>query len=111
MAAFAMPMLIVNIQIPVHPRAIFGARRLPPTVNAAFYLQMTESTATGLEALRNGGSAPGPVKLLKTWCEHAEEDEALRGVIEDLSDVATIGVRAAAPLSPSSPTSRSRRAC
>ena len=75
-------MLIVNIQIPVHPRAIFGARRLPPTVNAAFYLQMTESTATGLEALRNGGSASGPVKLLKSWCEHAEEDEALRGCLK-----------------------------
>lgn len=26
------PLFIMNIQIPVHPKAIFGARKLPPTV-------------------------------------------------------------------------------
>ena len=51
-------------------------------------------TSQHLESLRNGGSAPGPVKLLKTWCENAEEDEALRGWYElRLDDVGTLDFR------------------
>jgi hypothetical protein len=26
------PLITINIQIPVHPKALFGARKLPPTV-------------------------------------------------------------------------------
>ena len=42
------PFIVINVRVPVHPRAIFGARRLPPTVNAIFYLRMTKDTAEQL---------------------------------------------------------------
>lgn len=71
------PFIVINVHVPVHPRAIFGARRLPPTVNAIFYLRMTKDTAEQLSKLRRGvepaSEVPGPIRLLQRWCRDAPD--------------------------------------
>jgi hypothetical protein len=56
-------LLVMNVQVPVQPRAMFGARKLPPTVNAVFYMRLTPETAAAvarLEAAQNGSGGGLP---------------------------------------------------
>ena len=54
-------LLVINVQIPMQPRAMFGARNLPPTVNAVFYMQLTPLAAHALNKLYppTGGGGEG----------------------------------------------------
>lgn len=77
------PWIVINIQIPVRPKAIFGARTLPPTVNALFYLRLKDETARNVEALESGlPDVPGAIKLLHRWCRDAAHNDSLRGCLK-----------------------------
>ena len=52
-------LLVMNIQVPVQPRAMFGARKLPPTVNAVFYMRLTPETAAAVAKLEAGTTGSG----------------------------------------------------
>jgi len=78
------PLLVINMQIPVHPKAIFGARKPPPTVNAVWYLRVSERTASQLNRLESGHEqeVDGAIRLLHRWCRDAATDDALRGCLK-----------------------------
>jgi hypothetical protein len=94
-------LFIMNVQIPIQPRAMFGARKLPPTVNAVFYMRLNpevQDWCALLDAADQGGDAaarfaadhpalsaedvPGPVRLLHRWCRDAVNDDVLRGALK-----------------------------
>jgi hypothetical protein len=76
-------LFIINIQIPIQPRAMFGAAKLLPTVNAVFYLRLTQDTAENLLKIEEDPEAVrGPVKLLHRWCRDAQTDDVLRGALK-----------------------------
>jgi hypothetical protein len=107
-AASPVPALICFcFQIPMQVRAMFGAQKLLPTINAVFYMRLRESTARQLaiyekhladvesgESSSGGGgdnadaaatavaAVPGGVKLLHRWCRDAMTDNALRGQLK-----------------------------
>jgi hypothetical protein len=63
---------------------MFGARKLPPTVNAVFYLKARPAVAAAVAKLDAGdaaGVAPS-VKLLHRWCRDAPTDDVLRGCMK-----------------------------
>lgn len=53
-------LLVMNIQVPVQPRAMFGARKLPPTVNAVFYMRLTPETAAAVAKLEAALASSSP---------------------------------------------------
>ena len=97
-AASAVPAVVIfNCQVPMQVRAMFGAQKLPPTVNAVFYMRLKKEAAEQLALLEGeeaaaarGDSAavaaaravPGSVRLLRRWCMDSITDESLRGQLK-----------------------------
>jgi hypothetical protein len=77
-------LFIINIQIPMQPKAMFGAQKLPPTVNAVFYLRLSAKTAEALTHIDepNSPHITGPIRLLHRWCRDAQTDDVLRGALK-----------------------------
>lgn len=76
-------LFVINVQIPMQPKAMFGAQKLPPTVNAVFYLRLSTATAEALLHIDEpDANVDGPVKLLHRWCRDAQTDDVLRGALK-----------------------------
>ena len=89
--------IVFNCQIPLEPQQMFGAQKLPPTINAVFYMRLRKETAEQLAILEGEEAAaargdtadvneakrvPGAVRLLHRWCRDARTDQALRGQLK-----------------------------
>jgi hypothetical protein len=66
------------------PRALFGVRKLPPTVNAVFYMRLKPAYASMVARLDAGDNTnvPGAIKLLHKWCRDCQTDDVLRGCLK-----------------------------
>ena len=97
--------LVFTFQIPLQVRAMFGAQKVMPTINAVFYMRLREKTADYLAIYEKGkadenrraceasetssvalddkdnheAEIPGSIRLLHRFCRDAMTDQSLRG--------------------------------
>jgi Protein ENHANCED DISEASE RESISTANCE 2, C-terminal len=94
-------LIVVNLQLPLEPPAMFSAAMDGPTLHCVFYLGLSEEAAHLLAAAAadgdgvggggggggddggrggsGGGGLPPALRLLRDYCAAAEEDAAMRG--------------------------------
>ena len=92
-AASPVPAVIIfNCQIPLQTRAMFGAQKLPPTINAVFYMRLRKEAAEWLAKFEedNTVEVPGSIRLLHRWCRDSMTDELLRGQLKAVANATNL---------------------